>query len=455
MKKYLYLNFSILIAFIAFFLRANKIDFSGFSLDEMVSLNIAENFDFLYLISDNHPPIHAIVTKLWIAVFGLNETMARLPSAIFSAGTTIAIGVTALKFIGNKWISLICMLLHALFPLSILHAQLVRPYALFELTSSIQFFYYLSYLQDKTKLKNLLYASLLVALSSYLAGLMFVFEYIFQQRKKNITLILGANALLVVAIIFSRELVNWHYLDWQLIKYNLESLAFLPIELIKAYNYYSLVSGLGLTILFIQFVRSLSTEQINQFYKTTTITLSFIISFITFSLITKRAIFSERYFIFLAPVFFYFIAVLINKQFEDKRKKWLSISAISLIVIGSFFGIQRKIPDSHPHWKEAAMTISLFPSSIVLTTSTLALNTPYFKYRNISVETMNSEEALGNQIYLLLETFQNVWVVDTYWNKLIHFPNLNTIAAKAELNITDYSIFDEKSDAVVALRISR
>lgn len=454
MKKYLYINFAILIAFIALWLRVYKIDFSGFNLDEMISLNIAENFDFLYLMSDNHPPIHAIVIKLWTNLFGLNEVMARLPSALFSVGATITIGVTALKF-GNRSISLICMLLHALFPLSIVHAQLVRPYALFELASSIQFFYYLSYLQDKAKLKKLLFASLFVALSSYIAGLLFIFEYAFQQRKKNIMLILGINAVIVMAIILSRELVDWRYLDWQIIKYNLENLAFLPIELVKGFNYYSIISSLGLMILFVQFIRSLSPEQMNQFHKTTTITLSFVISFVSFSLITKRAIFSERYFIFLVPVFFYFIGVFLKKQIEDNKKKRLITAAVLLIVIGSFFGIQSKIPQRQPPWKEAAMTITTYPSSIVLTTSTLALGMPYFKYRNINVETLNSEAALNTQLNVLLETFQNVWVVDTYWNKVINFPNVKNIVEQAQLKIEDHTIFSKDSDAVVVLRITR
>lgn len=455
MKKYLYYNLFALVIFVAFLLRIYKIDFSGFSLDEMISLNLAENFSFLNLISDNHPPIHALATKLWINIFGLTEALARFPSVIFSLGATITIGITALKF-GNMRLSLICMFLHALFPLSILHAQQVRPNALFELTSSIQFFYYLSYLQDKTKFKSLLFASLLVALSSYLAGLLFIFEYAFQQRKKNgFILILAINILIVVAFIFSRELVSWHHLDWQLIKYNLETLAFLPIELIKAFNYYSIISGLGLAIFFVQFVRGLDSDQLNQFYKTTAITLSFVISLITFSLVTKRAVFSERYFVFLIPIFFYSLGMFIKHHLDDKKNSGLLICAFSLIVVGSFFGIQNKIPQSNPPWKDAAMSIGTYPSSLVLTTSTLALSMPYFKYRNIGVEPMSSEEALANQLNILLNTFQNVWIVDTYWNKLINFPNLNTIAIQSRLKVEDLTIYDENSASVVVYRVSR
>lgn len=442
-----------LILFISLWLRLYKIDFSGFSLDEMVSLNIAENFNLLSFLSDNHPPLHTIAIKLWTNLFGVNEFIARFPSALFSAGTTLVIGFTALKF-SNRWISLLCMLLHAVFPLSIVNAQLVRPHALFELASAVQFYFYLAYLQDKTRIRGLLYASLFAVLSSYLAGLLFLFEYVFHQRKNSsVLLIIGVNMLIITLLILSRELIDWHYLDWQLIKFNLESLSFLPLDILRAFNYYSAVSSIGLIMLCILFIRSLGAEQIAGFYKTTTIALSFVLSLIVFSLITRRAIFLERYFIFLVPMFIYFIGSIVKNIYPLHR--WLAAFAVFLVAGGSYVGIIVKIPQKHPPWKDAAFTIGTYGSSVVLTTSTRALQMPYFKSRNVEVETLFEEKAVAEQLKALLEDFKNVWIVDTAWNKLLNFSNLNDIVAKANLKIEDHTIYDEASSAVVVLRITR
>lgn len=453
MKKYLYINFSLLIIFISLWLRLYKIDFSGFSLDEMVSLNLAENFNLLSLLSDNHPPLHTIAVKLWTNLFGLSEFMARFPSALFSVGATLIVGFTALRF-SNRWVSLLCMLLQALFPLSIINAQQVRPYALFELASSVQFYFYLVYLQDKTRIRSFLFSSLFAVLSSYLAGLLFLFEYVFHQRKNSsVMLIVGINALIVTLLVLSREFIDWHYLDWQLIKFNLESLSFLPLDILRAFNYYSMISSLGLVMLCVLFVRGLSAEQISGFYKTTTVALSFVLSLIVFSLITRRAIFSERYFIFLVPMFIYFIGSLVKNIYPLHR--WLAIFAVFLIVGGSYIGIITKVPQQHPPWKDAAFSISTYASSVVLTTSTRSLRMPYFKNRNIEVETLFEEAAIAEQLKILLEDFKNVWVVDTAWNKLLNFSNLDTIVSTAKLKVEDHTIYDDASSAVVVLRITR
>ena len=439
--------------FISLWLRLYKLDFSGFSLDEMISLNIAENFNLLYLFSDNHPPLHTIALKLWTNLFGLSEFMARFPSALFSTGATIVIGFTALKF-SNRWVSLLCMLLHAVFPLSIINAQLVRPYALFELASSVQFYFYLIYLQDRTRIRSLLFSSLFAVLSSYLAALLFLFEYVFHQRKNsNVLLIIGVNALIVTLLVLSRELIDWRYLDWQLIKFNLESLSFLPLDLLRAFSYYSPISSIGLVVLCILFVRSLGAEQMNGFYKTTAIVLSFVLSLIVFSLVTRRAIFSERYFIFIIPMFIYIAGSLVKNIYPLHR--YLAIFALFFVVGGSTVSIIRKVPQKHPPWKDAAFSISLYGSSIVLTTSSRALQVPYFKNRNIEVEPLFEEDSVAEQLNFLLMDFKNVWIVDTAWNRLLNFSKLNDIVLKANLKIEDHTIYDDASAAVVVLRITR
>lgn len=444
-----------MIVAISFALRAYKLGFSGFSLDEMVSLNVADNFSLLSFLSDNHPPLHILLIKLFTDALGLNEITARLPSVLASTATTAVIGLTVRRHT-NSLISLVVMFLHALFPMSIIHAQLVRPYALLELASAVQFYFYLDYLHDRSKLRPLLLASLFALLSSYLSVLLFIFEFTFVQRKSRlIFLFVGMNALIIVLAVMSRELVDWSALAWQVAKYNLDSTAFLPIELLQGFIGYSYISALGLVIIFARYLKNRSPEETEQLFKTSTLFFSFLLSFIVFSLITKRAIFSERYFIFLVPLFFYLLGLFLIKQLGELKKSWLALASVALVIAGSAVSLVVRLPVKHPQWREAAMDVSLAHSSVVLTASTLALANPYFKYKNIPVFQMTPPEGLADQIRLLLDTHQAVWVVDTLWNKILNFPELEQTVQQLDLVLENHSITSPGTELVLVYKITR
>ena len=444
-------------------LRAYCLVDSGLNLDEMVALNAVKNLGFENLFFDNHPPMYLIFLKISCAIFGYNEFSARLPSVFFSAATTGAIGFMLLRQgIDKMWV-FAGMFCHAMFPLSLEYAQQARPYAIFEFFSVIQFTLYLDFIKKPAESllrKRLIIASFLTTLSSYLAALLFVFEWAFSFKKnKNIFAVVAINIFLIGLIVVSKEFVDWKYLDWQVTKYNLETLAFLPIDVVKVYSYYSALSGLGvLGILFI-YLSTLDQEKIKSFFGPMLMAFSILFLFIGFSLVSRRAIFSPRYFIFLMPVYFNFLThscqQIVYFIKESLVKKILFYSCCLLLVLGMGLTLRDFYPQRQAKWREAADTISTYSNSVVLTTSYLALKTPYFDNKGISVLGVEDPAKILSQLEQLLQTYDNVWILDTYWNYIAYMPSQLSAIKTAALKINDFTEFEKGRETVAVVRISK
>lgn len=430
---------------------------SSFSLDEMISLRSVQNLSLENLFFDNHPPLYLIFLKISCALFGYNEFSARLPSVLFSAATTGAIGWMLLRQnISQLWV-LAGMLLHAVFPLSIEYAQQARPYAVFEFFCTVQFSFYLQFLKHQASRKALLTASLFAAIASYLAVILFIFEWAFNLKKsKSVLVIVGINLLLIILIISSKEFIDWRYLNWQIIKYNLEDLAFLPVDVVKAYAFNSILSGAAILAIIIGTISAYDAEKSKNILGPMIIAFSFLTVFIGFSLVTRRAIFSARYFIFLSPVFFYFLVTVLNKaSMASAKTKKIYIGCAIIILLGAGISVKQMLPLKHPDWRGTALSASAYPNSIVVTTSNLALQTPYFDALKIPVIEITNPEQVLQQVVKLLELYEHVWIVDTYWNYIMYLPPQMPAFQSLNLKVDDFTNFEDGRDTAVAFKISK
>lgn len=438
-------------------LRSMHLVDSSLSLDEMVSLRAVQNLGLDNLFFDNHPPLYLLFLKISCSIFGYNEFSARLPSVLFSTATTAAVGWMLLsQNISRYWV-FVGMLLHAAFPLSIEYAQQARPYALFEFACTVQFTFYLRFLKNQTSKKHLLIASLFSALSSYLSALLFLFEWAFIPKKnKSILTIVLVNFLLVVLIIASKDFVDWRYLNWQVVKFNLEELAFLPVDIVKAFAFNSILAGVALTSVIVVALYRCDSEKLKSISGPIIIGLSFLMALIGFSLAARRAIFLARYFIFLSPILFYFLTSILDQARTSSVKiKVLHWGCAVLILAGAGLSIKQKLPLKHSDWRGIALVASGYPSSAVITTSNLALQTPYFDAIKIPVIGIDDPAQVLQQVSKLLELYENVWIVDTYWSYIMYLPSQLPAFKTVNLKVDDFTTFEDGRDTAVAFKVSK
>ena len=106
--------------------------------DDVWSLSAAsQSFrDLLAAVhADVHPPLYFLVLKPWVRLLGPSEPAARLLSILFhlaAAGMVFLLG----RRLAGRGAGLLCAAIHALAPLAVLSAELVRMYSLAGLLSA-------------------------------------------------------------------------------------------------------------------------------------------------------------------------------------------------------------------------------------------------------------------------------------------------------------------------------
>lgn len=445
------------IVFASLAIRFSLIVDASLSIDEMISLNAVQNLSLENLFFDNHPPLYLIILKISCMIFDYSEFAVRCPSVLLSSATTGLVGwILMRQNISKNWV-LVGMALHACFPLSIEYAREARPYALLEFASCFQFLVYLQYIKNQASAKRLIAASFIAFISSYLSVLLFIFEWAFSLKKnKSILSVIGINLVLIVIIVASRELVDWRYLSWQIIKYRVEELAFFPIDVFKAFAFNSLASGLSIFILSTLMLVKSDSDKLKDFFRTMAIVFSFLLVFICFSMVSRRAIFIPRYFIFLSPIYFYFLTKAFYETSQlTKKIKYTFVFGTILIFIGaakeSIQVIQRKKSD----WRGVASSVGTYPNSVVITTSNLAIKTPYFDNQGILVSAIENPEQVLQQVVQLLNSYENVWIIDSYWNYILYLPSQLPYFKTMNLQVDDFTEFEAGRDALATFKVSK
>lgn len=116
-------------------------------LDEAINVNVAQNLDFISLITkyslgDFHPPLYHLILKTWIGFFGSSEIIVRIPSVMLGVGTIYTTYLIA-KNLFEKKTALIAATLIATAPLHIYYSQEARMYMLAAFSASLSVYFFI------------------------------------------------------------------------------------------------------------------------------------------------------------------------------------------------------------------------------------------------------------------------------------------------------------------------
>lgn len=148
MKK-LHLFFTLIILFLAVFLRVYHLNQQSFWFDEAFAWNIVIQPDmFPRIAADTHPPLFYLLLRGWMSIMGDSELVLRSLSALISTLTVAVmypLGREIAKKLGTGqiFIPLTAMLFFALNDADIFHAQEARNYALYNLLGATSIWLYL------------------------------------------------------------------------------------------------------------------------------------------------------------------------------------------------------------------------------------------------------------------------------------------------------------------------
>jgi hypothetical protein len=404
---------------LAIYTRINDLGEKSFFIDELYHVNAAKSLNSdqtLSLPSGNQYPVAQIYTRfvsLTFKYFGVSETSARLPSAIFGLSYLLFL-FFFVAHIFDKTTALFTTFLLIISPLQIYYSRECRMYSLLQLTYLLQIFLFLKIIVQSNnttfrlpflsntsiRSKTILLFSLLVTfyvslhLHSvsllFLASLLFIFpllraETYFKQKKGYpiIVLFTVTTCFLIFTLtcFFSTNFIDVLY----------KRFLFLPVWAkwtAGNYLYYPhiLKSESFLLLLFIPIGFVIGTYR--NYAVTCSIALFFAIPFIIQSFIPPKA---ARYIYHIFPLYVIFISLclshLINNTFVRYKNGGITRSTIvtfsflilgtSLLVITFFYTFNN--PKSYlapkPHWRAACSAIEnmIKQDDIVITDNPIAV----------------------------------------------------------------------------------
>lgn len=181
-------------------------------LDEAINVNFANSLSFKelvlnYSLSDFHPPLHHIILKADILLFGTSEIAVRIPTIIFGL-LTIYISYLIGKKLFEKTTALIASALLATSPLHIYYSQEARMYMLAAFLASLSVYFFISIIkkQNILNLVGFIISTVLMLYSDYLPYLMipiyFLFIFFFKREyEKNILKIFFPAFILIILLV--------------------------------------------------------------------------------------------------------------------------------------------------------------------------------------------------------------------------------------------------------------
>ena len=215
------------ITLFAFLLRAYRLDFQSYWIDEAWSVffaNLSSNEMWHRLTTtEPHPPFYHISTLLWARVVGDSEYALRFFSLFF--------GVLAVPFtyrlgktLGDARLGLIAALLMAVAPFQIWHSQEVRMYSVLTAAAAMSMWGFVAWVQHRGRKNWLIYVAgtIFIVMTHYLGllliGIQGLFLLLTWQKNRNIYLRFGATLGLILILILPWLIFsgNWisGYLNW-------------------------------------------------------------------------------------------------------------------------------------------------------------------------------------------------------------------------------------------------
>lgn len=154
-----YLPLGLLVVLLALALRVYRLDDESLWLDEGFSIRVALmpfREMFVTVMYDQHPPLHFLVLREWMAAFGDSAVSARFPSVLANTAATFYLFLIGRDLFSAR-IGLIAALFFAVSSHNIWYAQDARMYALLSLTGIASIYHCLRALETGTALDIGLY----------------------------------------------------------------------------------------------------------------------------------------------------------------------------------------------------------------------------------------------------------------------------------------------------------
>jgi hypothetical protein len=472
----------VLAVFLSLALRVYSLGRGSYWIDEMVSLHIAKAPGLRPLFWDNSPFLYHLLLKGWVVLFGDHEVATRTLSVLFSTAATCVMARTGGMLAGAGG-TLIFGVFHALNPLSISYAQETRMYALFELATALGLFFLLQALtaitdsERRRRWAGFGLASFVSLATHFLAVVPLSLQMGFLVTKQTGPassrepwaretwampgIILLSVGLLVAAVSFFGYF-SWTHLGWQAARFEIQPETRWPAEILRVLAGSSIASIAGFVLLLISSLAQWAKQEIDARHPPRLQALSFLIlaivplaAFTAAGFAFRRSFMLPRYFVYTIPFFVTWAGLswlwLWKSPFPSG--KVLSLAALGAVVTGFILNFGGQYTPRKAPWREAAQLISQSPESIVLTTRTQAVRTPYFENLGIPLERRYFAQEGVDAILEKLKAFETVWIVDNFYGAQAYQEKLRSLVAEKKLRVTDYSMKSEISEPLIILRI--
>jgi hypothetical protein len=240
------------------------------------------------------------------------------------------------------------------------------------------------------------------------------------------------------------------HLEWQKVKFQMEPASRFPTDVLSLLAWGSWVGVFATTTIAVLTIKK---NEMVKVFSTLLVSVFFLCICVAWA--ASRAFFLPRYFIFLTPVVIAITGVGLFEIFQF-QKKWIAAAASVLLVIG----IALHLPDTYKNtkapWRQAAQMIWLTPDSVVYTTRTLAMRSPYYESHNIPLIRLEADKKGLQQINKSLDEGKQVWIVENYFGAMTYFQQLKSDLSQELLQLEDFTLTDGPfSEPVLILHVQK
>jgi len=461
--KYKVVVFFVFILLFGITLRLYQIATQSYWLDEMFSLYIAKQSGWNSLTWDSNPFLYHFLLRYWVQLWGENEFFVRLLSSLFSLGSA-----TTMYFVGKKLggikLGLAVMTLALLHPVSIEYAQEARMYALLELLTALNLYFFLFVSNERKYLIGWIVTLILLSLThlfSFFVIIAEVFWWFHRRNNKATQKYFWAVSLFVLAgflIVVKTTGLDVRFLDWQKLRYDINGPA---TDLLKLLSVPGMGSAWG-CLLIPLLIWTLPKTQRNQIlneqsfqFLLGTVAFSIAMAFL-FSLALERTFLLPRYFIFLIPFVALIYSLLVEKAWQQKgRHRALAV----FVSLGLLSGTALAWTDIYKYkkapWRNVAQYIYHIRNPIVLTTRSQTIQTPYFERYLIPVRKWTPDELGLQEITDLVEAQNNVFIVENYWGGLLYWENVKALMTQKSYKINEQIFKVGESEELYLMQIRK
>jgi hypothetical protein len=441
-------------------LRLFHLSRSSYWLDEMTSLDLVGQPGIRAAFSDNNPPLYHLILKLWVLLLGDGEWTTRVLSVAFSVTATWFVMKAIQELRASRASVILGGLLHATCVLSLAYAQEARMYAFFEMWMAISVYYFLRLYAGRGGLWLYSLACIGMALTQYLGILPVMLELAFlifgaRTLTRPQRLLLAGMFLILFGVqgqIYS-TFFKWDGLSWQTMKSLAEPFALWPKDVLYELGNNSLISGAVLAIATVigawDLVSEPKLEQQSKLGLLALVILPILVLWAT-SVASGRVLLIPRYLIFIVPPFCVFLGA------TRFRPKSMAALLAGIFVIGSVVGLQRYFSQLKEPWRDVAAIIQRYPHSVVYTTRTLALRTPYFSRMGVDVKRLVLGDS-GDLAELTADVArgEKVWILENFWGGYPYMTELKRVFSGMKFSVSELSVRDEDSPPIFVLEVER